>query len=136
MPVSDIGLLEIDTICKEEVAWAFLDGGDRHLDLIIQSAGKVSALFRIADEAEANDHYAALLQSLRLFMRMIGEVREILSIDFAAVPFKDGSVDDRLNRLGDHYRAECFTDSQEEEDWIMLADLIEYELVRYLRNGA
>ncbi len=128
--VRDISLLEITTIRKEEVVWPFLEAGIGQLDLIIKSAVRVSRLFRIADEAEANDHYADLLHSLRLFMRMVKEAGESLFIDFATILFKDTSVNDRVEKFG-HIIGHMLS-IQEKEDWVMLADIIDYELIALL----
>lgn len=124
--LSDIKTLEIDTMAADEIAWQFLENGGEQLDPIIESAQKVSELFRIADESEANDQYAELLETLRLFLRMVAEVKEVLDIDLAAIQFQNGTVEDRIHRLLEIM--DQMLHVQEEDDWIMLADLLEYEL--------
>jgi hypothetical protein len=130
--LSDIKTLEIDTMAADEIAWQFLENGGEQLDPIIESAQKVSELFRIADESEANDQYAELLESLRLFLRMVAEVKDVLDINLAAIRFQNGTVEDRIHRLLEIM--DQMLHVQEEDDWIMLADLLEYELVPLLKE--
>jgi hypothetical protein len=130
--LSDIKTLEIDTMAADEIAWQFLENGGEQLGPIIESAQKVSELFRIADESEANDQYAELLETLRLFLRMVAEVKEVLDIDLAAIHFQNGTVQDRIHRLLEIM--DQMLHVQEEDDWIMLADLLEYELVPLLEE--
>ncbi len=132
VPPSDIKTLEINTMGQEEIAWRFLEDGVGQLDLMIRGAEKVSELFRIADETEANEHYAQLLETLRLFIRMVAEVKETLNLDLSVIAFQNGTVEQRFQRLSEIM--DKMLKVQEEEDWIMLADLIEYELVPLLEE--
>ncbi len=130
--ISDIKTLEINTMGEEEIAWRFLENGVRQLDLLIQGAEKVSELFRIADEAEANEHYAQLLESLRLFLHIVDQVKGILNLDLSAIAFENDTVEQRFEKLSEVINE--MLKVQEEKDWIMLADLIEYELMPLLEE--
>ena len=129
--LSDIETLEIDTMATDEIAWRFLDSGVEQVDMIIQGAQKISELFRIADESEANEEYANFLESLRLFLQMVAEVKAILNLDLASA-FKGRTVEDRVEKLSE--MMDQMLHVQEEEDWIMLADLLEYELIPLLEE--
>ncbi len=122
IPLSDIETLEIDTMTTEEIARKFFENGARQLGMMIQAAEKISELFRIADENEANKQYADFLENLRLFMKMLAEVKEMLN----------GTLEDRLQRLSEMMDQMIHT--QEQEDWIVLADLLEYGLVPLLKE--
>ena len=129
--LSEIETLEIDTMATDEIAWRFLDSGVEQVDMIIQGAQKISELFRIADEGEANEEYANFLESLRLFLQMVAEVKAILNLDLASA-FKGRTVEDRVQKLSE--MMDQILHVQEEEDWIMLADLLEYELIPLLEE--
>jgi hypothetical protein len=129
--LSDIETLEIHTMATDEIAWRFLDSGVEQVDMIIQGAQKISELFRIADETEANEQYADFLESLRLFLQMVAEVKAILNLDLASA-FKGRTVEDRVEKLSE--MMDQMLHVQEEEDWIMLADLLEYELIPLLEE--
>ena len=132
IPLSDIKTMEIDTTATDEIAWKFLDGGVNQVDMIIQGAQKISEHFRIADETEANKQYADFLEALRLFLRMVAEVKEILDLNLTTITFKEGTAEHRLEKLSE--MMDQMLHVQEEEDWIMLADLLEYELIPLLEE--
>ena len=129
--LSDIKTLEIDTMGTDEIAWRFLDSGVEQVDMIIQGAQKISELFRIADEGEANKQHAEFVNALRLFLQMVAEVKEILHLDLTST-FKGRTVEDRVEKLSE--MMDQMLHVQEEEDWIMLADLLEYELIPLLEE--
>jgi hypothetical protein len=81
----------------------------------------VAELFRQADDAEALEVYQDLLDVTRDFLGMIGVLRDEFSLK--NIPEFNQSVDEM---------SELFTEMvevMENEDWILLADLIEYEFI-------
>lgn len=132
VPMKDIRTLEIDTMSAEEMARHFFTKGGKYLDLLIKGAEKISELFRVADETEANDHYVEYLENLQLFLQMIAQCTEVLHLDLSAIPFQKATVKDEVQKLSgviDQMRK-----VQENEDWVMLADLLEYELIPLLKE--
>ncbi len=127
---SEIKKLEVETMSTEEVAWHFLIKSGEHLDQIIENAQWVSELFRIADAKEANEQYAGFVESLRHFLKMVNEVKSILNYNFLKISFQDGSIETKVEKLS--ALMDQMIRVQEEEDWVMLADFIEYELVPLL----
>ncbi len=128
--VRDIRTLEIETMSTEEVAWHFLIQSGKQLDLLIENARQVAELFRIADENEANEQYASFLESLRLFLQMVNEVQAILNLNLGDISFQDGTVETKIEKLSG--LIDQMHQVQEDEDWVRLADLLEYELVPLL----
>jgi len=132
VPIRDIQTLEIETMSTEEVAWHFLIQSGKQLDRLMENAKQVSELFRVADETEANEQYAIFLESLRLFIQMLNEVQAILNLDLAAIPYQNGTIETKVHTLLG--LADQMHKVQEEEDWVMLADLLEYELAPLLEE--
>ena len=130
--LSDIHTLEIETAAREHVARQFLEYGVGQLGVMMQAAERISELFRIGDEGEANKHLAEFLESLRLLMEMLVKGEEILQADLSAVPFRGGTLEAGLQQLSE--MMDRMIRVQEGEDWMVLADLVEYELVPLL-NG-
>jgi len=89
---------------------------------LMHEGGKsVAELFRQADDSQALEVYQDLLDVIRDFLSMIGVLREEFSLrdnpDFNSAA---GEI------------AELFTemaDVMENEDWILLSDLLEYEFI-------
>jgi hypothetical protein len=77
----------------------------------------------MADEKEANRHFVKFLESYRDLIQMLRQSEGILKLDF-----QENLVS--LEKLSDEIIA-----AQEKEDWIMLADLLEYELAPLLRGA-
>jgi len=132
VPMKDIETLEIDTMSAEEMARHFFRNGGKYLDLLIRGAEKISELFRIADETEANEHYSEYLENLRLFLQMVAESRGALHLNFSSIPFQKATVEDGVQKLSGVM--DQMLKIQENEDWVMLADLLEYELIPLLKE--
>ena len=130
--LKDIKILEIDTMSAEEMAKHFFTNGEKYLDLLIKGAEKISELFRVADETEANEHYAEYLENLRLFLQMIAQCTEVLHVDLSAIPFQKATVKEEVQKLSGVM--DQMLKVQEDEDWVMLADLLEYELIPLLKG--
>ena len=132
VPLKDIKTLEIDTMSAEEMAKHFFTNGEKYLDLLIKGAEKISELFRVADETEANEHYVEYLENLRLFLQMIAQCTEVLHVDLSAIPFQKATVKEEVQKLSG--MMDQMLKVQEDEDWVMLADLLEYELIPLLKG--
>lgn len=127
VPIKDIQTLEIQTMSTEEVAWHFLIQSAKQIDRLIENARSVAELFRIADEGEANEEYASFLESLRLFLQMVNETQAILHLPLNRIPFQGEPVEKKIQGLS--ALIDRMHQVQKDEDWVMLADLLEYELV-------
>jgi len=132
VPRTDIDRLEVQTISRREIASEFMTHGPAILGTIIEAAPKVAELFRVADESEANEHYLTFLQTLQEFLMMINLTTKALGID-PGREFVQGRTlaqeGEELNRIVNEMLS-----VQEEQDWVLLADLIEYDLHEVLRR--
>ncbi len=81
----------------------------------------VAELFRQADDAEALEVYQDLLDVTRDFLGMIGVLRDEFSLKH--IPEFNQSVDEMSELFSE------MVEVMENEDWILLADLIEYEFL-------
>jgi len=132
IPLKDIKTLEVDTMSAKEMARHFFTNGGKYLDPLIKGAEKISELFRVADETEANEHYVEYLENLRLFLQMIAQCTDALHLDLSAIPFQKATVKEEVQKLSDV--VDQMLKVQENEDWVMLADLLEYELIPLLKG--
>ncbi len=72
------------------------------------------------------------LENLRLFLQMIAESKEALHLNLSAIPFQNATVEDEVQKLSGVM--DQMLKVQEDEDWVMLADLLEYELIPLLKE--
>ena len=121
--IGDIHTLEIGTTDKTEICRSFLENGGMIFDDLCESAEKISGLFRMTDEKEANRHFVKFLESYRDLIQMLRQGEGIIKLDF-----QEKLVS--LEKIADEIIA-----AQEKGDWIMLADLLEYELAPLLRGA-
>jgi len=118
--------LEVETIPAREMAVHFLANAGAYLDAIKHSVGRVAELFRVSDEQEASEYYLNTLESIQLFLQMLQECRQILELDFDS-PNLDGlSGEERLQKL--LVLIKDLLAAQEQQDWVLLADILEYDL--------
>jgi len=94
-----------------------MDNGSRH----------VARLFRQADDAEALDMLQDLLDVTRDFMNMIGVLRNGFCLDGGGKGFNE-NVEQFSNLLTE------MSEVLESADWILLADLLEYEFAPLSQN--
>lgn len=119
--MSDIESIEITTMATNEMAVEITLELYKVVNIMAEGGKRVAELFRQADDAEALDTYQDLLDVIRNFLRMIGVLRDEYSLKDHK-EYESNAVE--LNEL--------FTEMStvlENEDWILLADLLEYEFL-------
>ncbi|MEF2230656.1 MAG: hypothetical protein V3571_06995 [Pseudodesulfovibrio sp.] len=113
--------VEIVTMSADDMAVEITLELYKVVNIMSEGAKQVAGLFRQADDAEALDTYQDLLDVIRNFLKMIGVLRDEYSLRENA-DYEMGAKE--LNEL--------FTEMSsvlENEDWILLADLLEYEFL-------
>ena len=128
----DEELLEIETTTPEDMKKRGFDLLEEYMTQIVPQMEKASELLRVADEFEANQFYATCLEDLKLLIQLIEDIESVLHMDFAEVHFCGTPIRERVERLSSLIQE--MLSSQKDNDWIMLADLIEYELIPLLEE--
>lgn len=91
---------------------------------LIEGNIEISAkTFRSEDISEAQRIYIQLIDDLQLFFEMLREIRKINQIDMGEAQLEKISA--LLEELISTYAY---------EDWVMVADLLEYELIPFLEG--
>ena len=117
--ISEVSSVEIVSVPVSEMAVSITRELYKVVTLMDQGARRVAELFRQADEAEALEFYQDLLDVTRDFLSMIGVLRNEFSLKEHA-KFNE-SVDELSGLFSE------MLEVLENEDWILLADLLEYE---------
>ena len=116
---SEVQSLEIRTVSVKEMAVDITRELYKVINIMGEGGDRVADLFRQADDAEALDSYQDLLDVARDFIQMIGLLREEFSLkdhaEFTAAAEEFSSLFTEM------------TEVLENEDWILMADLLEYE---------
>lgn len=113
--------VEIITMSANEMAVEITLELYKVVNLMSEGGKRVAELFRQADDAEALETYQDLLEVIRNFLRMVGVLRDEYSL----------SNNEHYEQSAEQLN-EMFTEMStvlENEDWILLADLLEYEFL-------
>lgn len=128
---SDIDTLELTTRTAEEIAAHFIENGGLIVESMLNSLPRIVEMFRLGDETEANEHYLNFLESLHLLMGTLENAGGILGLNFNSSSDGSASIEESMEKLSD-----VMSDLlriQEENDWIYLADILEYDLTSELK---
>jgi len=119
MESSYIDRVEIISVHASEMAQSITRELYKVVSLMSKAGGQVAEYFRQADDAQALELYGDLLEVNRDFLNMVGVLRNEYAADSL------GDLDASLDSLSELFSE--MIEIQENEDWILLADLLEYE---------
>ena len=119
--MSEVDSIEIVTMTTDDMAIEITLELYKVVNLMSEGGKHVAELFRQADDAEALETYQDLIDVIRNFLNMIGVLRD----EYSLKDHKEYlSSAEELNTLFME-----MSNVLENEDWILLADLIDYEFL-------
>ena len=118
---TDISSIEVRSVPVAEMAVEMSAEMGKVAQMMGHGAREVARLFRAASDTDALELFQDLLDVTRDFMGMLGELRARYTN--GAVPDFDQKTEKFSNMLSE------MGDVLENEDWILLADLLEYEFL-------
>lgn len=122
----DIRSVEIRTVGVNEMATNIARELYKVVQVMSEGSRRVASLFRQADDGEALELLQDLLDVTRDFMSMVGVLRNEFSLNTSAE--FGANVEQISGLLGE------MSEVLENEDWILLADLLEYEFLPSCEN--
>ncbi len=129
---TDIDVLEINTKNEKEISLLFLRTGKEMTDTLIQSALKISELFRTNDLKNTHRHYKDFLEAYQYFSQMVQLCINALSPYDEKHFFRDSKITTKIEALEILFNK--MISCQEQENWIMLADHLEFEFIPLLKS--
>jgi len=119
--MAEVESVEIITMATDDMAVEITLELYKVVNIMAEGGKHVAELFRQADDAEALETYQDLLEVIRNFLRMVGVLRDEYSLkDHAEYDNNAQELNDMFSEMGSVL---------ENEDWILLADLLEYEFL-------
>jgi len=126
LPADAVSRIDVDTLNHEGLAIDTLDTMAEYLGRLNPELLRIAGLWRVGNDMQANDAFVVCVEGLRWFRHSIELSRLALPNDFKRITAEvrplhtleeqfDRTVDDMLS-------------AQSEADWILMADLVEYEL--------
>jgi hypothetical protein len=131
-PISEVQTLDLATREAEAMVKEMLVSTDQHLELLITETEKSATMFRVGDELGAQDRFGKCVSGLQWFLKSLDVLRSFLELDYSRLEIDGASVEENLQRflpLMDEILG-----AQSEGDVILIADLMEYELVAQLKK--
>ena len=119
--ISEIDSLEIKSSSALEMADAITLELYKVISIMAGGGKQIAELFRQADDAEALELYQDLLDVTRDFLGMVSSLREHFSLE------GNKEFEKVIEEFSGLFTE--MTEVLENEDWILLADLLEYEFL-------
>ena len=133
LDLKEISELEVTTVTDAEMALSILKDAARQARLLAQALEKTATLFRVAPEDEANHYFAQVLEALRWLLQTGEHACQVLKVDWEEI---QAGGQEGVSRYLQELQG-LLTEMQEtaeEEDYVMLADLMEYDLLPLVRK--
>lgn len=126
LDIGEISRLEVKTVSDEELTRFILQDAVRQADILLQGLEKSASLFRLGTEEEANHLFAQVVEALRWLLQIGESAGQVMRPGQEKIPSGKVSLSRYLSDLED--LLEEMLEISEDEDYVMLADLLEYEL--------
>lgn len=98
------------------------------VSFVLENAG----LYRSGQDKRAKESFVQTVEGLEFMMMIINHISALCRLDPGSLSFAGGSGADKINELNKILME--MIGSQERNDWVLLADLMEYELVPQIQG--
>lgn len=132
LAIKDIKSIELVIQTLPEIALNNINNAMEYLEKLLPGVEKAADLFRTKSVEEANKHYSLCLDGLAWFMEVIENISIALSHELEKSDIGPKNIKDYRDRLLSLTKE--MRESQSKKDWVMLADMLEYELTPYLEE--
>ena len=126
--LGEISRLEVKTVSDADMARFILHDAVRQGGTLLQAIEQSASLFRVGSDEEANHYFAQVLEALRWLLQTGENACQVLNLDLAKAALPASTPVFRYLRDLENLLEEM-QEIAEEEDYVMLADLMEYELL-------
>ncbi len=138
LPLEKIEEIEIQTGDPKELARSSLYSVADFLEQLLKELQNTAELFRLNNEERSNQSFMRCIDGLQVFMHSLESCRRLLGLSFELifVPTSQGgnqiTVAENRRRLFEVL--DGMIEAQTNHDWVLMADLLEYELVPILED--
>ena len=130
-PLLEIKTLEIEVSTLSDVVDKNIENADAYLIRLIPGIEKSVELFRMGNEQEANQFFINIIDGIDWLSQVLDMILAAKAISPDTV-FDGKSIRDRRASLVDF--TQQMVDANKNKDWILLADLLEYEILPYYQE--
>ena len=130
-PLSEIETLEIEISTLSDIVDKNIENADAYLIRLIPGIEKSVELFRMGNEQEANKFFINIIDGIDWLSQVLDMILTAKAISPDTV-FDGKSIQDRRTSLVDF--TQQMVDANKNQDWVLLADLLEYEILPYYQE--
>ena len=130
-PLLEIKTLEIEVSTLSDVVDKNIENADAYLIRLIPGIERSVELFRMGNEQEANQFFINIIDGIDWLSQVLDMILAAKAISPDTV-FDGKSIRDRRASLVDF--TQQMVDANKNKDWILLADLLEYEILPYYQE--
>lgn len=131
MRLSEIETLEIEVTNLSDIVDKNIENADAYLIKLIPGIEKSVELFRMGNEQEANQFFINIIDGVDWLSQVLDMILEAKAISPDAV-FDGKSIQERRDNLITF--TQQMVDANKNKDWVLLADLLEYEILPYYQE--
>ena len=131
MQISKIATLEVEISTLADMINKNIENADAYLIRLIPGIEKSVELFRIGNEQEANKFFVKIVDGIDWFSQVLDIILTAKEISPETV-FEGKSIQDRRTSLVG--LTQQMVDANKNHDWVLLADLLEYEILPYYQE--
>ena len=131
MRLSEIETLEIEVTNLSDIVDKNIENADAYLMKLIPGIEKSVELFRMGNEQEANKFFINIIDGIDWLSQVLDMILAAKAISPDTV-FDGKSIQDRQASLVDF--TQQMVDANKNQDWVLLADLLEYEILPYYQE--
>jgi len=125
-----VSRIEVGTMSREDLAIDTLDTMSEYLGRLNPELLRIAGLWRVGNDIQANEAFVFCVEGLRWFRHSVDLSRQVLPNDFERITDSGRplyALEEQFDRTVDDMLS-----AQSEADWILMADLVEYELYPHL----
>ena len=131
VPLSEIKTLEIEVSTLSGIIDKNIENANTYLTRLIPGIEKAVELFRTGSEQEANQFFINIIDGMDWFSQVLDMILAAKEISLDTV-ISGKSIQDRQASLVDF--TQQMVDANKNKDWVLLADLLEYEILPYYKE--
>ena len=129
--LSEIGTLEVEISTLSGIIDKNIENAESYLKRLMPGIEKAVELFRTGNEQEANKFFINIIDGMDWFSQVLDMILAAKEISPDTL-INDKSIQDRRGSLVDFSKQ--MVDANENKDWVLLADLLEYEILPYYQE--
>ena len=128
----DDDVLEMTTQESTVIAYEVLKKSKDDFQVLIESFREIADAFRIQNEADSNKRFIQGIENLQWYLKVLEDASLLLGKPLSSIIYNDVQFTEHINDLGQ--KLDQVIETQCNKDWVMLADMIEYEMIPSLEK--